>query len=119
MDKLCDLHTHSYYSDGTVSPAELIGLARQAELGAVALCDHNTVAGLPEFAAAGENLDDSFDFIDSADDRIELACTGGLRQVSGILIDCGRIALVFAGITAFFFLAAAGFNQFLAGLSQI
>jgi len=55
MDKLCDLHTHPYYSDGTVSPAELIGLARQAELGAVALCDHNTVAGLPEFAAAGEN----------------------------------------------------------------
>lgn len=55
MDKLCDLHTHSHYSDGTLSPSELIRLAKQADIGAVALCDHNTVAGLPEFVAAGEN----------------------------------------------------------------
>ena len=50
----CDLHTHSYYSDGTLSPAELIKTACNAGLSAVALCDHNTVAGLPEFMAAGE-----------------------------------------------------------------
>lgn len=54
MNEFCDLHTHSHYSDGTVSPGELIRLGEQAGLGAVALCDHNTVAGLPEFVAAGK-----------------------------------------------------------------
>ena len=50
----CDLHVHSNYSDGTCAPAELITLAEAAQLSAVALCDHNTVAGLPDFLAAAE-----------------------------------------------------------------
>lgn len=55
MEKYCDLHVHSYYSDGTCSPAELIKLAQQAQLQAIALCDHNTLDGLPELLAAAEN----------------------------------------------------------------
>ncbi len=54
MDKFCDLHIHSDYSDGTCPPAELIRLAEEARLGAVALCDHNTVKGLPEFLKAAK-----------------------------------------------------------------
>lgn len=54
MDKFCDLHIHSNYSDGTLPPARLISLAEEAKLGAVALCDHNTVRGLPEFLAAAQ-----------------------------------------------------------------
>ena len=50
----CDLHVHSNYSDGTCDPAELITLAEGAGLSALALCDHNTVAGLPSFLAAAE-----------------------------------------------------------------
>lgn len=49
---VCDLHTHSNASDGTALPAELIAGAKAAGLSAVALCDHNTVAGLPAFLAA-------------------------------------------------------------------
>lgn len=45
----CDLHTHSIYSDGTFSPAEIIAEAKKLKLRAVALTDHNTVAGLPFF----------------------------------------------------------------------
>ena len=52
MGNHCDLHTHSTYSDGTFSPAELIAEAAKIGLSAVALTDHNTVAGLPEFVAA-------------------------------------------------------------------
>ena len=52
MDHICDLNVHSTYSDGTFSPAQLIRLAEDANISAVALCDHNTVAGLPEFLAA-------------------------------------------------------------------
>ena len=52
--KYCDLHTHSHYSDGTCSPAELISEAEAKGLSAVVLCDHNTVEGLGEFFAAAK-----------------------------------------------------------------
>ena len=52
--KLCDLHTHSIYSDGTCTPAELIDLAKAAGLFAIALTDHNTVSGISAFLEAGK-----------------------------------------------------------------
>ena len=52
--KLCDLHTHSVYSDGTCTPAELIALAKDAGLSAIALTDHNTVSGISAFLEAGK-----------------------------------------------------------------
>ncbi len=57
MDKICDLHVHSIYSDGTLSPAELIRLAEKSGVAAVALCDHNTVAGLSDFLEAAAKSD--------------------------------------------------------------
>lgn len=53
----CDLHTHSTASDGTYTPTELLDAAVGAGLGAVALCDHNTVAGLDEFLSAAARRD--------------------------------------------------------------
>lgn len=50
---LIDLHTHSTASDGTLSPAELVALAADRGLAALALTDHDTLAGLPEARAAG------------------------------------------------------------------
>ena len=50
--KFCDLHTHSVFSDGTYTPAQLIDAAVALNLGAIALTDHNTVDGLPDFLAA-------------------------------------------------------------------
>ena len=52
--KTCDLHTHSIFSDGTFSPAELVALAEETGLSAIALTDHNTVLGLRDFMKAGE-----------------------------------------------------------------
>ena len=46
-----DLHIHSKCSDGSFPPAELISMVREAGLTAVALTDHNTVAGIPAFMA--------------------------------------------------------------------
>lgn len=59
MKAYCDLHTHSYFSDGTASPGELIDAAEKMGLAAIALTDHNTVAGLPEFleAARGRRIE--------------------------------------------------------------
>jgi len=58
MNRICDLHTHSHYSDGTPSPREIITQAASLGLAAVALTDHNTVAGLPAFmqAAAAQEV---------------------------------------------------------------
>ena len=53
MAKTCDLHTHSVFSDGTFTPAELIDASIEAGLSAVALTDHNTVSGLSDFLKAG------------------------------------------------------------------
>lgn len=53
MTKYCDLHTHSVFSDGTWTPEEIAAEAERLSLSAVALCDHNTVLGLPRFIAAG------------------------------------------------------------------
>jgi predicted metal-dependent phosphoesterase TrpH len=52
MERYCDLHTHSVFSDGTYTPAQLLDEAEQKNLTAIALTDHNTVAGLPNFMAA-------------------------------------------------------------------
>ena len=49
----CDLHTHSTYSDGTDTPEQIVKAAKEKGL-IVALTDHNTTAGLDEFAEAGE-----------------------------------------------------------------
>jgi hypothetical protein len=42
---LIDLHSHTNESDGSVSPAELIDIARRAEVGTLAITDHDTFAG--------------------------------------------------------------------------
>jgi predicted metal-dependent phosphoesterase TrpH len=55
MTGYCDLHTHSTFSDGSFTPAELVAAAETLGLTAVALTDHNTVAGLPDFLAAGRH----------------------------------------------------------------
>ena len=54
MDFFCDLHTHSTFSDGTDTPTALVNLAQERGLASIALTDHNTIAGLPEFLAAAE-----------------------------------------------------------------
>ena len=51
-----DLHTHSTASDGTLSPAQVVRLAKGAGLSAIALTDHDTVAGLAEAAATAAEV---------------------------------------------------------------
>lgn len=42
---LVDLHNHTTYSDGRLTPAQLMEAAKQANLGVIAITDHDTVAG--------------------------------------------------------------------------
>lgn len=56
--KICDLHTHTSFSDGSLSPTELIELAEEVGLCAIALTDHNSIGGVSELieAAMGKNV---------------------------------------------------------------
>jgi predicted metal-dependent phosphoesterase TrpH len=51
-----DLHVHSTASDGSLPPERVVERARGAGLTAIALTDHDTVAGVPAAVAAGARL---------------------------------------------------------------
>jgi len=51
-----DLHAHTVHSDGTLTPAELVRLAWQRGLTALAVTDHDTTAGLPEARRVGSAI---------------------------------------------------------------
>jgi predicted metal-dependent phosphoesterase TrpH len=51
-----DLHTHSNYSDGLLSPAALVEEAAARGIRFLGLTDHDTVAGIPEAQEAGRRL---------------------------------------------------------------
>lgn len=65
---MIDLHTHSTVSDGTDSPEQLVRLATDAGLTAIALTDHDTIDGLDTAGAAARQL--------------------GLRLVRGCELSC-------------------------------
>lgn len=48
-----DLHTHSTASDGSLAPGAVVASAREAGLAAIALTDHDSVAGIAEAVEAG------------------------------------------------------------------
>ncbi len=51
-----DLHIHSTASDGSVSPKQLVKMAVQCGLCAVALTDHDTLDGIAEALKAGDEM---------------------------------------------------------------
>jgi predicted metal-dependent phosphoesterase TrpH len=65
---LVQLHAHSHFSDGLVSPGRLAALVREAGLEGFGLADHDTVAGLEEAGAAAGEL--GLVFVPS----VELSC---------------------------------------------
>ncbi|MCL1892929.1 MAG: PHP domain-containing protein [Holophagaceae bacterium] len=80
---MIDLHCHSNCSDGTDSPKEIASLAEQAGLKAVALTDHDTIAGLGDFTAQQKYV--STQLLTG----IELSCefSGQEIHILGLLIN--------------------------------
>ncbi len=90
LRKRADLHTHSHFSDGTSSPAEVVGLAAQLQLEAVALTDHDTVAGLSQAEEEARRL--GVGFIPGTELTADHA--GGERHILGYWIDPSHPELV-------------------------
>lgn len=78
-----DLHCHSYFSDGTLSPTELIQSAFERGISHIALTDHDTVEGLAEARKAAEKL--GIELVNG----IEFSCTWEkqLLHIVGLNID--------------------------------
>jgi len=57
--KYADLHIHTYYSDSTFSPEEVVACAGKKGLAAIAICDHDCVDGIEpcEQLASGKDLE--------------------------------------------------------------
>jgi predicted metal-dependent phosphoesterase TrpH len=53
---MIDLHCHSKFSDGKLSPVALLHTAVEANIKLLALTDHDTVAGLEELRQGASNL---------------------------------------------------------------
>ena len=53
---MIDLHLHSSCSDGILTPKQLVFAAQQSGLNTIALCDHDTVAGVEAAILAGNEL---------------------------------------------------------------
>jgi len=52
-----DLHLHTTHSDGSLRPSEVLALAKQAHVTALAITDHDITTGIPEAIASGDELD--------------------------------------------------------------
>ncbi len=50
---MIDLHLHTYYSDGTLSPFELVKMAKERGASVIAVTDHDGIDGVEEAVQAG------------------------------------------------------------------
>jgi predicted metal-dependent phosphoesterase TrpH len=80
---MIDLHTHSIYSDGSNTPAELVTMAVERGLSALALTDHDSVGGIPELLSAAETVP----LEPVAGIELSAECRRGTMHVLGYFID--------------------------------
>lgn len=81
--KTVDLHVHSTYSDGTLTPDELVILAKKQGLSAMALTDHDTIVGVEEAIVAGKKY--NLEIVPG----IELSSVYGTKEIHilGLYVD--------------------------------
>lgn len=90
MSQFVDLHSHSTASDGTFAPADVVQLAKNSGLSALALTDHDTVAGIAEAKEAAARL--GIDFLPGIEISAEFPRPGTLH-ILGYGIDPNRPSL--------------------------
>jgi predicted metal-dependent phosphoesterase TrpH len=57
FNMIIDLHNHSYYSDGVLSPSEVVSLAKKEGCDVFSLTDHDTTDGLIEAQQQADKID--------------------------------------------------------------
>lgn len=87
---MIDLHFHSTFSDGSLTPEELVDLAAKAGIKALALTDHDGLMGIDRFMAACRQQ--GIRGISGVEISIELP--GGTMHVLGYFVDHHNEALL-------------------------
>jgi predicted metal-dependent phosphoesterase TrpH len=82
-EPVIDLHCHSTASDGRLTPGQLIDRAKALNVRALALTDHDTVAGLGLFHQAGKKL--GVETISGVEVSAEYA--RGTMHILGLFVD--------------------------------
>jgi 3',5'-nucleoside bisphosphate phosphatase len=90
-----DLHTHSTASDGTLPPEQVVAAAHAAGLSALALTDHDTLAGIPAAARAGETLGVR------VVPGVELSAHDGDREIHILALHVTRLAVLESRLETF------------------
>lgn len=88
MSGYIDLHTHSTYSDGTFTPAQLVKSASDIGLKAIALTDHDTIDGLEEAVENGKKY--NIEVITGIEFSVESDTEMHLLGL-GFSLDCPKI----------------------------
>ena len=83
---MIDLHVHTTMSDGTMPPRQVVELARDKGLKAIAITDHDTTSGIQEALEAGESF--GVEVIPGVE--ISGACDHGILHILGYFIDCSN-----------------------------
>jgi 3',5'-nucleoside bisphosphate phosphatase len=83
LKNVIDLHSHTLYSDGSASPAQLIALAHSHGARAIAITDHDTVAGLAEGRVAADEL--GIEFVNGIE--ISAEYSPGTMHILGYFIN--------------------------------
>ncbi len=68
---MIDLHLHTNYSDGTLSPADVVERAAKMGVNVIAITDHDGINGIPEALDAGKRY--------------------GIRVITGIELSCSLL----------------------------
>lgn len=89
---MIDLHAHSNASDGSLSPAALVELGAGVGLTALALTDHDTVAGIDEAARAASGR--KVRFVPGIE--LSAALEGGTLHFVGLFVDHAHGAIAAA-----------------------
>ncbi len=80
---MIDLHSHSVYSDGSNTPEELVSMANEVGLKALALTDHDTVSGISHFLKAAKET--PLEAVPGIEFSAE--CAKGTMHILGYFID--------------------------------
>lgn len=87
-----DLHSHTTHSDGTLTPGELIRLAKSRELSAIAVTDHDVTTANGEAIAVGKET--GITVVPGVELSIDyMLVSGGHIDILGLFIDYGQEAL--------------------------
>ncbi|MBN1526793.1 MAG: PHP domain-containing protein [Candidatus Omnitrophica bacterium] len=54
--RYADLHVHTFYSDSTFSPEEVVACAKEKDLAGIAICDHDSTEGIEPCRRVAEGL---------------------------------------------------------------